>query len=164
MMALKQFSDWLTATPASQFIAARQWMTPALQSVHLMAIAVAVSSALMINLRLAGVGERVPALASVQRRYGAWLWSAVGVLAATGALLVISEPGRELLNEVFLLKMLLVVLVLALTLLTGGVVRRSERAWEGSTARRLAARSLSVVCLALWLAIMTAGRWIAYVR
>jgi hypothetical protein len=43
-------------------------------------------------------------------------------------------------------------------------VRKTEAFWESSGPRRWTAKVLTVVFLSLWVAIIFAGRWIAYVQ
>ena len=53
---LREFAAWLAATPLSHTLQEVTWIVPASQSLHIMALAVVFSSALMINLRLLGLG------------------------------------------------------------------------------------------------------------
>lgn len=156
---LKSFCLWLAATPLSQYLADHQWLTPTIQSVHLLAIATAMGSALMINLRLLGM-VRSQSIQAVRQRYAPWLWWALATLAGSGLLLVIGEPARELLNTVFLVKMALVLLVIALT----GAFERLARSAPSFASPHWGASLLALGSMAVWLSIVTAGRWIAYVR
>ncbi|MFT3906857.1 MAG: hypothetical protein QM718_11175 [Steroidobacteraceae bacterium] len=160
---LQTLSAWLAATPASIFISGHLWMTPAIQSVHILGIACLMGSALMINLRLLGWAARDQSLRAVEQRYAVWLWSAAAVLLVTGSLLVIGEPARELLNFLFLTKMLLVSIVLLLTWFMQRRLSHRADAWEANERSRLGARLLGGGSLFLWVAIISAGRWIAYI-
>src|ERR1700733_14609032 len=80
-------------------------MLPAIQSLHITGIGIAVGSALMITLRLLGwVGTDQTLLAN-QQRFGPWLTAALYLLLASGALLIVAEPVRELVTFSFWLKM-----------------------------------------------------------
>jgi len=52
---LSELSAWLEKTHLSQLIQTHEWVIPAVQSIHILAIAVVAASALMINLRLLGL-------------------------------------------------------------------------------------------------------------
>ena len=153
--------DWLAASPLSQFLAAHKWITPALQSVHILAIAALMASVLVVDLRLLGVGGDAGSLRQVTCRYIAWIWRALVVLLLTGALLVVGEPARELANWVFQMTMGLVMAAAGLTALAQRPIREGA---EASPQRRPSwSAAFACVSLALWVGIVLAGRWIAYV-
>lgn len=160
---LQNLINWLAATRVSGFISEHQWITPLVQSVHILGVACLMGSALMINLRLLGWAERGQSLAAVEQRYGTWLWSGALVLLFSGAILVVADPGRELHSALFMVKMALLLLVLALA----WVMQRRVRAGAGLRGRtlenRTAGRVFGGVSLVLWVAIIGAGRWIAYI-
>jgi hypothetical protein len=83
-------------------------------------------------------------------------------MATTGAMLIIGEPRRDLLNPVFQIKMLLLVCALLATLAIQFIVRGA--APLGGAGDRLGwpVRTLAVFSLALWFGIAVCGRLIAY--
>ena len=156
---LDRFCTWLAHTPLSLLLGAHHWITPALQTVHILAVAAVLASMLVVDLRLLGRGsaDRFPLFA---RRYIPWLWRALAVLLLTGGLLVIGEPARSLKNAVFVAKMALVLLAAGLTLLAQQPIRAAA---ERGDAMPAFVRPFAVLSLVLWAAIVFAGRWIAYV-
>ena len=102
--ALDNFCAWLEQTPLSQTIQAAGWIVPAVQTIHILAIAAVMSSALMIALRL-------------ETRFRRVIWWALPVLLATGIIMIIGEPVRSLENPIFQLKMTLLVCAIAVSLL-----------------------------------------------
>lgn len=154
---LLQFCAWLDQTPLSQFIQGAGWIVPALQTIHILAIAAVIASQAVITLRLLGVaGRGVPPQRLAARFLPFLLWPLL-VLLVTGIVMIIGEPARELANPVFQLKMLLLIAVIALTSATQG------RLAAGGDGVAATARVLSVAALALWVGIVFAGRWIAYI-
>lgn len=156
---LRGFCEWLGNTPLSMAIQNAFWVIPVVQTVHILAIAVVMSSVVMLNLRLLGVaGRRLP-FADVARRFLPWVWGAVVVLLASGSVLIIGEPGRELLSPMFWLKMSMLSGALILT----GMVQLALGSHRGFWERRRGLAALTaVVSLGLWVGILAAGRWIAY--
>src|SRR3979409_1162739 len=102
-----QLIEWLSRTPLSLAIQPHEWIVPAIQSIHIVAIGVVVASVFMIDLRGLGWAGREQTLVETVDRFGPWLSWALGVLLATGVLMVIGEPARELLSFSFWLKMCL---------------------------------------------------------
>jgi hypothetical protein len=162
--AIQLFCDWLSATPLSITIQSVTWIIPMVQSVHIMAITVVMGSALMMDMKLLGVVGRGTPVVAMNRRFLPWVWTSLVVLFCTGVILTIAEPGRELINFVFRLKMLLVLTVIALTAVYQEIVRRHADAWGDTPSNQWSARAIGAVSLIIWVAIVVCGRWIAYVE
>jgi Family of unknown function (DUF6644) len=160
--ALHDFCIWLESTPMSHTIQTINWIVPAVQTLHILAIAAVMSSVLMINLRLVGALGRDQPLPRFSARFLPVIWWALPVLLITGAIMVIGEPMRSLENVVFQLKMCLVLAAIAITLGFQAPLKRNPAFWERTASRRGGALTMAVVSLALWVSIVFAGRWIAY--
>jgi uncharacterized membrane protein SirB2 len=158
---MEEFATWLAGTRVSTLILDTAWAVPSLQTVHILAIAMVLSSSGMIVLRLFGRAGLRATLTETLDRYLPWIWGALVVLAATGALLVTGEPERSLLNPVFQLKMLLLVAAIAATVVLARQMRSAAVA-HGAAARP-AVVGLALAGFLLWCGIAVAGRWIAYV-
>src|SRR5687767_15044176 len=100
-----QLIAWLDATQLSLLFKVTTWLVPTVQSIHILAIGVVLSGAVIISLRLAGVNARHIDV----RALGNWLlpamWWAVLVLLISGLVLIIAEPTRTLNNPFFFAKM-----------------------------------------------------------
>lgn len=154
---LEHLSAMLAANPASLAIQERLWIVPAVQAIHILAIAILVFSAFSANaalLRGKGTATATPWLPSAYR----WTWGALLLLLVSGAILVVGEPDRSLMNIIFRVKMVLVLLTAALTLLLQHLSGRSGSLSLGTGARW----SLVALSTAIWLAIIFCGRFIAY--
>jgi uncharacterized membrane protein SirB2 len=136
-------------------------MIPTVQTVHIVSIAIVMTSMAMLDLRLVGIAGRRQSLTEVGARFLPWVWGTLLVLLCSGSILIIAEPGRELINNVFWLKMSLLVGAIVLTLIFQTMLRRRNGFWEH---HRAAAVLLGSVSLLMWVGIVGAGRWIAYVE
>jgi len=164
MHSLHTFCHWLASTAVSQAIQTIEWIIPATQTVHIVAVAAVVTSALMIDLRLLGIRWQDQAVAAVSRRFSPFIWWSLPVLLATGAVLIVAEPARALQNPVFVLKMGLLVVAVCITLACQVPMRKDSSFWEASPGRRRAAQVIAALSLPFWIGIVFAGRWIAYVQ
>ncbi len=162
--SLDAFCTWLAATYISQTIQTVDWIVPAVQTVHILAVACVVTSALMVNLRLLGVRGADQPLAAIAGRFLPFVWWALPILLATGALLIVAEPARSLENPVFVLKMALLLVAAGMTLACQLPLSNNPSFWDASATRRRGARLIAVASMPLWIAIVFAGRWIAYVQ
>ena len=160
-VTLNQICQWIDQTALSQAIQATNWVVPTVQTVHILAIAVVASSALMIDLRLIGVFWANRPMNAVSSRFLPLVWWPLLILAATGAIMITAEPARSLKNPAFQLKMLLLIAALTVTWLFQFLHRRNAAFGEVS-GPRAAAATLAIVSILLWSSIIFAGRWIAY--
>jgi hypothetical protein len=60
--------------------------------------------------------------------------------------------------------MLLLLAAVAVTFVTARAIRRAPDGWPSTAPRRQLAHVCAVVSSGLWVAILCAGRWIAYAR
>jgi hypothetical protein len=160
---LNNFAEWLSTTAPSVFMQIHEaWMVPVIQSLHIVGIGTAVGSALMIALRVLGWVGTDQSVPETQRRFGPWLTAALLLLLASGLLLVVAEPVRELVTFSFWLKMALVA-TLAVTFVTyqRSVVHQGLE-WDRTLVRRPAVRVAAVLTFVLWGCIIILGRLIAY--
>jgi Family of unknown function (DUF6644) len=160
---VEAFAQWLAATPLSRGVARTFWLIPVLQSIHILAIAVVLSSVAMIELRIVGL-VKSQTMAQTAHRFLPWLWAGLLLLAATGTLLIIGEPKRSLPNPAFQLKMLLLALAILMVLAFQASVRPTATLWTRNPKGRMLTRLLAILVFLLWCAIAVAGRWIAYIR
>ena len=159
---MPDFLLWLENTPMSATLRDSLWLFPAIETVHLFGIVALVGSTSILDLRLMGftlAGTPVPKLA---RRVLPWAWLGFGIQVATGFFLFASEASRVYLNPAFRFKMLMLAAAGLNALLFHVTTSRSAPQWEGRSTTPLAAKIAGLSSLALWFAIVIAGRMIAY--
>jgi uncharacterized membrane protein len=161
---LDDFIHWLGATPLSLVIQKVFWIIPTVQTLHILAISVVLTSMAMFDLRLLGLAGTRSSIASLSRRFMPWLWGALIVLAASGCILIVGEPKRALGNVAFTLKMSMLATAIIVTL---GFLAFLKRDLAGGNmdlapAHATVAKITGLLSLALWVGIAVAGRLIAY--
>lgn len=164
-----EVSRWLAATQLSHTIQTVTWVIPAVQTIHILGVAAAFSSAVLVNLRIFGLFERAEPLRDVIRRFLPPIWPILVVLLLTGSILIVGEPRRSLVNSIFYIKMTLLLAAITLTaILQAWLAAPSSQAsgdpWEKDRIRRMAGRALAALSLLVWCGILFAGRWIAYTQ
>ena len=154
------FVQWLQGSPWSLAVRQISWLIPLMQTLHILANGLVLSAIIMIGLR--AWGSQTEPLGERLRRLLPWLWAAMGVLTATGLVLILGTPRRTLLDKTFQVKMLIVAVALVATLALAAMLRRA--APDGASAGRVAG-ALAAATLLLWLSATFAGRgrWIANV-
>jgi len=171
---LYEFTEWLRTTSLveasldisnsapSLWIGTHFWAIPAFQVAHILAIAAAFGSVLMMNLRILNLAGMSRTMTETSRRYLPWVWWALLVLIVSGLFMVVGEPVRELINPIFWIKMALVIGVILASLWFQLSVRRNVARWEATHGGRVGVRAAAVGILVLWMVVMFCGRWIAY--
>jgi len=143
-----------TGSSGLSWIATSPWAYPALEVVHIVGIAVLLGNLIAFELRVWGAAPELPlrALArlSLSLAVGGFLLAAL-----SGVTMFAAHPAELLANRAFVIKMTL--LMLAGLNAAGFHARGSLEAPDGM------ARALTLVSLALWLAVVACGRWIAYI-
>jgi hypothetical protein len=160
---MNNFAEWLSATFPSVFLQTHEaWVLPVIQSLHITGIGIAVGSALMMTLRLLGWVGTDQTLLQSQRRFGPWLTGALYLLLASGSLLILAEPIRELITFSFWLKMACVAAMVVVVALFQASVRKRGQQWEQTLSKRRSIRVAAVLTFVLWGCIIILGRLIAY--
>ena len=154
--------DWLMALEHSGVgEAMRQslWIYPAVNVLHVLAAGVLIGAVLGFDLRLLGVGGRMPVapLASLLVPMAA---AGVAVAMLSGVLLFVADATTLAANPVFPVKMSLIAVGLANVAVFHAGALRGIEAWGSRVPGT--ARVAAVVSLTAWLGTAAAGRLIAY--
>ena len=144
---MKQFSLWLSTTSPSLFLQNHNaWTIPGLQSLHIIGIAMVMGAVLMLDLRILELAGMDQTMEETIDRFGPWLTASLWWMLATGLLMVVGQPTRELMSFSFRVK---VVLVAAGALASVFLRRRPTKAF-------------AILTFLLWMCIIVLGRLIAY--
>jgi len=160
--ALDAVAAWLSDTALSHLLQNVDWLVPGIQTLHILCVALVISSVAMLTLGAFGLYGREQPPSRRQSRFLPNLRWGLPVLLVTGVLMVIAEPDRALPNPVFQLKMLLLLVSVGVTSLGArrlAVIRGRD---EASLTRDFWLRMLTLSALLLWITVLISGRWIAY--
>lgn len=154
------FAHSVASSSASLWVQSHLWVTPLLQSIHIVMIGVVFIAVFMISLRVLGKVNTDETFATVWNRFSPWMWAGIVVMALTGIVLSIGEPVREASALSFWVKMTLIVVGILSALAFGGTLR--PLAHVGTTEFSGGAKAVAAGTLVLWLFIIFLGRAIAY--
>ena len=131
---------------------------PTILFLHTLGLATVAGLNGAIDLRLLGVGAKVP-LSSLTRFFP-FIWLAFGLTAVTGVILLIADAEAKLASPVFYVKLVFIVLALVnLNLLKRRVFAHPNVDTLPLTSQ---ARVLALSSLVFWVGATTAGRLMAY--
>jgi hypothetical protein len=154
---IRQISAEISRTWLSLQIQDHVWIVPAFQSVHILAIGALVFASFSANLAVLRSPRGVRTLPWLAGSYR-WTWTALAVLLVSGAILITGEPTRSLMNLFFRIKVVLVIVAAAATL----VLQRSLTGQARGRLPHAALVALAAVSIAAWVVILLCGRFIAY--
>lgn len=163
---LYAFGVWLNRTElhfwARGILQTIPWVSPTVQTIHIVSVCAVIGAIGMIDLRLLGAAARSQSPAEMAKRLLPWLWTALVLLLVTGSALILNRPPRYFDNIAFLAKMAMLLIAVVLTLLLARGLRHGDGYWTASPARRSASRTMAAVSVLMWTGVVIAGRWIAY--
>jgi len=159
---MRDFAAWLASTSLSNTVAGTLWVIPLVQSIHIVALAVAFISLFVIVLRIWGWAGRDQSLSATTDRFTPWIWGSFVVLALTGIVMVIGEPARELISFSFWAKMALLAIGLLAVLGFQQHLKRHRVQWEETLVALPTTRLLAGLTLLVWIGVIFMGRLIAW--
>ena len=152
---------WLEQSILSHTIRQWLWLYPAIESLHLLGLALLFGSIVMFDLRLLGFSRQLW-ITDMARHLLPWAYLGFAIAAVTGFLLFTVDANQLTANPAFRLKLLL----MTATGINAALFHfnyRSVRLWNRGGVAPLAVRAIAVVSLLLWAAVIICGRLIAYI-
>jgi hypothetical protein len=155
-----EFLAWLENLPFSMWVlqSGSIWAYPTILTVHTIGMGMVAGLIGVIDLRLLGIAPMVP-IRPLERLYP-FIWSAFGINALTGTILLIADATTKLTNPDFYVKMVFIFFgVWVLALMRKKVFGDPQLDSAPVTG---SAKGLAWLSLVAWMGAITAGRLLAY--
>lgn len=150
--------DWLASLSVSEFVRQSDWAYPSLEIIHVLGIALVFAPILIFDLRVLGTYADL-SVDRLRRLLLPWVWFGFAMNALSGVLLFMSDAVELASNTAFRAKLMLIVLAC----INAAIFQTRLDAGRGSPPS-VAAKVSAVVSICTWLAIIAAGRLMAYVK
>ena len=147
LLQVKEVSDALNSS---------EWIFPAAECFHIAAFALSIGMIAIVDLRLLGLGMRHHTAAQLLHDTEPWSIIGLAIVLISGPVLFLSDPRMYLYNESFRFKMT----ALLLAIVYNFTMRRRIALMGASPG---VGRLAALISLALWLAVVYAGIFIAFV-
>jgi uncharacterized membrane protein SirB2 len=157
-VSVLSFFNWCESSSVGEAIRASRWLFPAIESFHLLALAVIGGAVLLVNLRLLGFGIEGQPVAQLWRDTRPWLLGSLTIMVASGLLLFTSEAVKLYYHEAFWVKMTSLLLA---TCFTFTVLRKVALAEQGRV-RPFWSKAVALISILLWSGVGVGGRWIGF--
>ena len=157
------FCRWLEHTAVGGGIRESLWLFPAIETLHLLGMALLLATVAAYDLRLLDLALRGQRVSKVARQLLPWTWLGFAVQVITGTLLFSSEALKIYTNPAFRLKILLILLAGAQALAFHRLAYRNVSAWDVDAPTPISAKLAGALSLLLWTSVVAAGRFIGFV-
>jgi hypothetical protein len=156
------FLTWLQAMSLSAHIRESLFIFPLLEAVHVVGLTLVVGTIMVIDLRLLGLASSERSFARMAADILKWTWAAFLVTAVTGALMFMTNAVVYADNTAFRVKIALLALAGLNTLVFERTAARTVRQWDRSPSAPPIAKAVATMSLAIWIAVIVAGRIIGF--
>jgi hypothetical protein len=136
-----------------------EWAFPLTEILHIGAMALSIGAIALVDLRLLGFGMRRQTAAQLVADTELWTLAGLGIAIVSGLLIFSSDPVPYLRNGPFLFKMSALPVGIAFNYTIHRMV--ATGAWGKSSS--LAGKLVACVSLALWVSMVAAGIFLAFV-
>ncbi len=152
---------WLENSALSAAIRQWVWLYPIIETVHILGLAILFGSVAMFDLRLLGFSRHL-LVTDMAQHLLPWTYTSFGVVALSGFLMFAVDATEVGVNPAFRLKLMLI----AATGINAAAFHlgpfKSVKMWNRGVPAPVAVKSVAIVSLILWIAVITCGRFIAY--
>ena len=163
---MADFQVWLvhwfaTAAPPIAAFMRSKWGWPFAESVHFLGLSMLVGCVGVFDLRLLGVGKRIP-IAALHKLIP---WGLLGfaINVSTGSMFLLTEPDQYIYNPSFQFKVLFIAIA-GLNALLFYVTSWGRVNADGTISAPRAARTAAVISLSMWISVIVCGRLLTFYR
>jgi Family of unknown function (DUF6644) len=154
-----QIWQWLYSLPFSGTVRESSWVFPIFECIHLYSMVFLIGLVATFDLRLMGFALENQSVSYYSQLVRRWIWIPFCLNVITGVALFAAKAPEYSQNLAFVTKMFL----LGLGVAYHAVVLAKANRWDNLTRLPFGVNILGGVSLALWIGVVAASRWIAYV-
>jgi hypothetical protein len=155
-----EFLTWLEHTAIANAIRSSRWMYPAFESLHYVGLSLLVGAIMLIDLRVLGFARKLPLKSMIGLL--PFVWAGFITNVTTGSLLFIYGATNFGVNKAFWLKMTFMVLAGLNAFAFQLATTRAGYDWVAVDRPPPIVKTFATLSFALWLCVVTTGRWMAY--
>jgi hypothetical protein len=161
-MWFANFLQWLHDTQFSTVMRESIWAEPIVETVHVLTLTLFLGFAVLLDLRLLGVCLRRRRMSEVLGQLNPFLFVGFAIMVISGLLLFSGDPPAFWGTFFFKIKMIFLILAGLNVLIFNATIGHRVAEWDLAPKTPRAAKVAAVVSIVLWVAIVAAGRAIAY--
>jgi hypothetical protein len=143
-------------------IAESNWVFPAIETIHVIAVALMIGTVLIMDLRLLGLASANQPYAALKRDVLPWTWWAFSGAVFSGGLMFITQATEYVDNDAFRTKVFLLALAGVNMVVFELMIARSAAKWDHGSAIPFPGKIAALLSLALWILIVFFGRRVGF--
>ncbi len=155
--------EWIDGTQLAETIRGSEFIFPALETFHVIAVGLVLGSIAIVDMRLVGLAAHHRAISEVSHDMLPWTWVAFIAATVFGVLLFAGTPIKYVAMPFFDIKILLIVLAGINMVVFEYVTSKSKAEWDSMPTPPLAVRLTGALSLAFWVSVLLCGRFIGFV-
>jgi hypothetical protein len=149
-------TSWSAQLQASDYL----WML--LEGTHVLTLMLFAGTIMLVDLRLLGLAFRATPVSKVNDTLLPYTVAGFAVMVVTGVALFYANPLEYYHSFMFRLKLLFILAAAINIFLFHRRIQRNRAQWDALARPPAAARASAATSLALWIAVIIAGRYVAY--
>ncbi|MDQ3537136.1 MAG: hypothetical protein M3421_16075 [Bacteroidota bacterium] len=153
--------EWLENSDLATAIRQDIWLYPILEIIHIIGFVFLVGAAIMFDLRLLGFSKNI-SITSLSKHLLPWSQASFFIVVPSGLLLFITNAVSMSNNNIFWIKLSLIILAGLNALLFHLTVFRTVANWDINCATPASAKYIAIASILLWLTVIACGRLLAY--
>jgi len=161
-MLLLEWCQWLQDSPLGIALSSSAYWYPAIESSHVLGLALSVGTVLWFDLRLLGIAMRRDPVSYVFRQVRPWMSIGFLIMITSGSLLFVARAVEAYASPYFRIKAGLLVLGALNVAIFHATIDRQREQWDAAATPPFRARMAGLLSLILWFGIIAAGRIMAY--
>jgi hypothetical protein len=154
--------EWLEGTWLATLIKESPYGFPVVVGIHIIGLAFSVGTLLWVDFRMLGWVMRGLRVSDVYRTLAPWFIAGFATMLVSGAVLFTAFATLAYANVYFRLKLVALLLAGANALAFHSLTQRSLAEWDAAPRPALSVRAAGIASLALWTAVILAGRMMSY--
>lgn len=151
----------LEASGLGQAMRHSLWLYPAVETVHLVGIALLFGSVAVLDLRLLGLSRSL-SVRELAAHTLPWTLASFALIVPSGLAMFVAHAGDFIASPIFILKMTLLIAAGINAALFHALAYRSVEDWDRGALPPKGARASGAASLAIWIAVIACGRLLAY--
>jgi hypothetical protein len=153
--------QWLESSPLAVYIRQSYVLYPVTEIVHIIGFIFLTGSAFLFDFRLLGLSKKIP-VNDLATHLLPWARRSLFLVIPSGILLFITQATSLSTNNIFKLKLLLIIIALTNAAYFHRFTFRSVNKWNTLQPPSPAARAAGIISLLVWTGVITCGRFLAY--
>lgn len=157
MNSIFPFFKWVDSTWLNKLINDSSWLFPAIEGVHIVALALLFGAVILLNLRMLGLLMKGRQLPRLLQELQPWTFWSLVVILCSGVLLFSAEAVKSFYSTPFRIKIVMLVLAILFHFgISSSLMRRDD------AARPAWSKAAAVLAIAMWITVGFAGRAIGF--